>query len=104
MSARLGISGFCTLVVAALVGLLVSSPSHAYTQDQQQLCTGDAFRLCSSAIPDVDRVTACMIQNRASLSPGCAQFFRRPVVQAIPVSTRRPAQKQRKPKKPVRAN
>jgi hypothetical protein len=47
----------------------------AYTPEQQQACTGDAFRLCSSEIPDVDRISACMIRNKAQLSPECrAQF------------------------------
>jgi hypothetical protein len=36
------------------------------------MCTGDAMRLCSSEIPDVERVTACMVQKRAQLSDGCA--------------------------------
>jgi len=35
------------------------------------MCTGDAFRLCSSEIPDVSRITACMIKQRANLSSGC---------------------------------
>ena len=41
------------------------------------MCTGDAFRLCSSEIPDIPRVTACMIKNRASLSPGCRDVMDR---------------------------
>jgi hypothetical protein len=41
-----------------------------------QACSGDAFRLCSAEIPDVDRVTVCMIRNKAQLSPGCQVFFR----------------------------
>jgi hypothetical protein len=53
-----------------------SAPATAYTPEQQQACTSDAFRLCSSDIPDVDRVTACMIRNKSQLSPGCRVFFR----------------------------
>ena len=34
----------------------------AYTGDQEQACTSDAFRLCGSEIPDVPRVTACMVR------------------------------------------
>ena len=48
----------------------------AYTPEQQQACSGDAFRLCGPEIPDVDRVTACMIARKAELSPGCRVFFR----------------------------
>jgi hypothetical protein len=85
------------LFVAMLMAGCGMAQAQDYTADQQSLCTGDAFRLCNSAIPDVDRVTACMVQKQAQLSSGCAQFFR-PVVQPVPVSTRRPAMKPRKAK------
>jgi hypothetical protein len=45
------------------------------------MCTGDAFRLCSSEIPDVSRVTACMMQRRASLSAGCRAVMDRDLAQ-----------------------
>ena len=35
------------------------------------MCTGDAFRLCSSEIPNISKITACMMKQRASLSSGC---------------------------------
>jgi hypothetical protein len=79
------------LFVAMLMAACGAAHAQDYTADQQALCTGDAFRLCSSAIPDVDRVTACMVQKQAQLSPGCAQFFR-----PMPASTRKPAAKPRK--------
>jgi hypothetical protein len=92
------------LALSVVIGLsFLATPSQAYTQDQQQLCTGDAFRLCSAVIPDVDRVTACMIQKRTQLSPGCAQFFREPAARATPVGARRPAAKSRKAKRPASA-
>ncbi len=59
--------------------------AQGYSQEQQQLCSNDAFRLCSSDIPDVDRVTACMIRQRAQLSPGCQSVFR-PASVAAPVA------------------
>lgn len=59
---------------AFALGLLTSA-SYAYTDEQQQMCTGDAMRLCGSEIPDVDRVTACMIRQRAQLSDGCKAVF-----------------------------
>jgi putative SOS response-associated peptidase YedK len=37
--------------------------------------TGDAFRLCSAEIPNVDRVRACLHRNKAQLSPGCRGFI-----------------------------
>ena len=35
------------------------------------MCTGDAMRLCGHEIPNVQRITACMVRNRAHVSPGC---------------------------------
>jgi hypothetical protein len=56
---------------AAFVAILSSTTSFAYTAEAQQMCTGDAFRLCSSEIPNIPAITACMIKHRADLSPGC---------------------------------
>jgi hypothetical protein len=64
-----------TLAVALSYSLLPTA-GHAYTQEEQQACQPDAFRLCSSEIPDVDRVSACMIAKKSQLSPQCRQFFR----------------------------
>ena len=50
--------------------------SEAYTPEQQAACSDDAFRLCGLDIPDIERVTACMIRNQAQLSPGCRVYFR----------------------------
>lgn len=59
-----------TLAVAISLATL-SSPSFAFTAEAQRQCTGDAFRLCSSEIPNISRITACMVKNRSQLSPGC---------------------------------
>ena len=64
------------LAATSLALVTLTSVSHAYTQDQAQRCTGDAMRLCSSEIPDVDRITACMARKRAQLSEGCRAVFR----------------------------
>ena len=62
-------------LVALCSASMLPAAALAYTPEQQQACTGDAFRLCSSEIPDVDRVTACMVRNKTQLSPECrAQF------------------------------
>ena len=47
----------------------------SYTMEQQQACMGDAFRLCSSEIPDVSQVAACMVRRQTELSPGCRVYF-----------------------------
>ena len=59
------------LAVAASFCALTSRASFAFSAEAQQMCTGDAFRLCSSEIPNIPAVTACMVKNRTSLSTGC---------------------------------
>ncbi len=56
---------------AAVASILSPTASFAYTAEAQQMCTGDAFRLCSSDIPNIPAITACMIKHRTDLSPGC---------------------------------
>src|SRR5712671_7886381 len=72
-------------IVSCLAFCLAMLPaaSHAFTQeDQRRLCTGDVFRLCSSEIPDVGRIIACMHRQKASLSQGCRSVFGKPVEQS----------------------
>ncbi|MEZ5822031.1 MAG: hypothetical protein R3D82_14630 [Xanthobacteraceae bacterium] len=35
------------------------------------------MRLCSSEIPDIPRITACMHRKRALISPGCRALMDR---------------------------
>jgi hypothetical protein len=79
---KVSIAGGTKAFIAAGLMLGMISTAHAYTAEQQELCTPDAFRLCSSEIPDVDRVTACMVQHKAELSPGCKSVFAAPSPQA----------------------
>ena len=60
----------------ALSLLILPRVGHAYTPEQQQACQPDAMRLCGAFVPDVDRITACMIQNKSQLSPECQKYFR----------------------------
>ena len=63
-------AGF-VLAFALSLSTLPATASFAYTAEAQQMCTSDAFRLCSSEIPNIPKITACMIKHRAELSPGC---------------------------------
>jgi len=85
------------LVATAMTLGMLTTVSYAYTPEQEQMCTGDAMRLCSSEIPDVERVTACMIQKRALLSDGCKAVFRKEPAPATPVNYAPSA----KPSKPL---
>ena len=57
--------------IAAAVTALCASPGPALASDAQQMCTGDAMRLCGHEIPNVQRITACMHKQRANVSAGC---------------------------------
>ena len=60
------------LVLAiALSTSLISSQSFAFSAEAQQMCTGDAFKFCSSEIPNIPAITACMYKHRTELSAGC---------------------------------
>jgi hypothetical protein len=79
-SFRLGSSGLAAVFAigfAVALGILIQpGTSHAYTPEQQQACQPDAMRLCGEFVPNVDAITACMIQKKSQLSPQCRVFFR----------------------------
>jgi hypothetical protein len=103
---------FGLMIATALSCFLLPMPGHAYTPEEEQACSGDALRLCSADIPDVDRITACMIRNREQLTPGCRVYFRSPEPEraVTPINARKPlsirpatAAKSRKAKKPAKS-
>ncbi len=61
----------------AIAGSLTAfaSAADAYTSQQRIACTPDAFRLCSSEIPNIDGITACMRKQKSSLSAACKAVF-----------------------------
>ena len=57
--------------VVSLSGMFLA----AGTPEQRQACMQDAFRLCNTEVPEVERITACMAKNIHKLSDPCrAQF------------------------------
>src|ERR1700681_1760882 len=50
--------------IALVVMIMAPLPAIAYTQEDADACTPDAFRLCQQAIPDASRITLCLVQNR----------------------------------------
>jgi hypothetical protein len=100
------------MLATALSASLFAAAAQAYTPEQQQACMGDAMQLCGEFVPNVDRVTACMIRKKSELSPGCRVYFRSPEpvagravtahrpVRITPVAARKPVSvKPKKPKK-----
>ncbi len=49
--------------------------------EARRACTPDVFRLCSEFVPDADRITICLRQQRKNLSVAC-----RKVMAAQPVA------------------
>ena len=102
------------MLATALSFSMLPTVGEAYTPEQEQACTNDAFRLCSADIPDVDRVTVCMTRNKSQLSPGCRAFFGPEPEAAVtpvaagrplsikPASSKKPVTQPRKPKKPAK--
>jgi hypothetical protein len=80
---------------------LFTSRAYAYTPEQQQMCSGDAMRLCGEYIPDVDRITACMIRKYSQLSEGCQTVFDAPPAASAPAPTANNAPPVAKPGKPL---
>jgi hypothetical protein len=70
-------SSLCAAISAIALSLAIpSGTAQAYTPEQQQACSPDAMRLCGEFVPNVDAITACMIQKKSQLSPQCRAFFR----------------------------
>lgn len=64
------------LIPFSLLLALAASPAWAQgTAQERSDCMGDALRFCSSDIPDVDEIEACLQQNMARLSPACRREF-----------------------------
>ena len=66
-------------LLAAAVLAVAASSAFAQTrftrQQQEAACSDDAFALCGDAVPDEQRVTACMIAKRKQLSERCLTVF-----------------------------
>lgn len=81
--------GLGATLAVALSWAMLPTAGYAYTPEEQQACQPDAMRICGNFIPDVDRITACMIQNKSQLSPECRKYFRggpEPEATAVPAA------------------
>src|SRR5271167_5160701 len=65
--------------IAVLMVLLCNGTAQAQenrgTAEQRDACTPDAFRLCSSYIPDATNVENCLRQRKSDLSDRCRSVF-----------------------------
>ena len=93
---------FALALAISLFTANIPTPASAYTPEQQQACTPDAMRLCGEYVPDVERITACMIARKSQLSPECRQFFRPdPEEMTAPADSKPVRTKAKKPAKPA---
>ena len=65
------------LASSALPALAAKLPSDAarLRQEAEHVCYGDVQKLCNDAIPDEDKIKACMQVHHAQLSPACAKIY-----------------------------
>jgi hypothetical protein len=67
------------LIVVAVAAAAWTTTSFAQenrgTPEQRAACAPDAFRLCSTYIPDATRVELCLRQNKSELSEACRSVF-----------------------------
>ena len=65
--------------IAVVTALLCATTAFAKedrgTPEQRAACAPDAFRLCSSYIPDPIGVEHCLRQNKSDLSEACRSVF-----------------------------
>ena len=66
----------CIAVLAMMLCATTASAQENHgTAQQRAACMSDAFRLCSSYIPDPTAVEQCLRQNTPNLSDACRSVF-----------------------------
>ena len=60
---------------ASLISSTAPGLADIASAEQRAACTPDAFRLCSSEMPNIPGITACMRKNFSKLSPACKAVF-----------------------------
>jgi hypothetical protein len=100
------------MLAVALAVATFSTGALAQSNEEQQACMNDAFRVCSATIPDRNKTIACMVQNKAQLSAACQVVMDKyapggdvsQIASAAPARTvtRNAAMKPVTPAKPVR--
>jgi hypothetical protein len=59
-----------------LATVLLTSQAYAFDQAAaQQACGNDVFSICQQAMPDHNRIAACLRQHFKQVSPSCKQFM-----------------------------
>lgn len=71
---RISASGlaFCLALICFAATPLAAQEDSA---EARRACTPDVFRLCSAFVPDAERITLCLQQQKKNLSPGCRRVM-----------------------------
>jgi hypothetical protein len=79
-AARIESMKFPILILAALTVAVVSTTAMAedaaQMQIEQQACENDVYTLCNDAVPDRDRITACLKRHWSKISRECRTVMR----------------------------
>lgn len=60
---------------AVLVGLSLTAPALAQDAAKKDPCAADARRFCKDAIPDDNKIAACLKANQSKLGASCKASF-----------------------------
>ena len=63
------------LLASMSIASMAATKGPSLQDRQQAACYNDAQKLCPDAIPNVEKVTACMADKRAQVSPACAAMY-----------------------------
>lgn len=64
------------LPIAALLMLIfASNQAIGQSQSNQQACEGDVYDLCGDAIPDEDKIVACLRKQWSKVSKECRRVM-----------------------------
>ena len=71
------VTAILTLLVLSGPALAAKLPSDAtrLRQQAEHICYGDVQKLCNDAIPDEEKIKACMQAKHDQLSPACAKIY-----------------------------
>ena len=65
------------LLLSAAAPALATQPTGPTADDKlQAACYPDVEKLCKDAMPDQDKVTACMKQHKAQVSAKCQEAYK----------------------------
>jgi hypothetical protein len=76
VSAHIVLWSLCLLTAAGIYCLATTASFAEGTADERADCMSDAMSICGQFIPDTRAITACMIKNKAKLSPACRRHFK----------------------------